>query len=180
MSQMSHWGVMEKFACTADLDATFEREVIHNSTPFLTSLTLLERLCCRLMYSACNVWDIPYCKSMIQEAGALCKIFRRDLVTVCDDWVGILSMVEAMTKCRFYLVGLPHFTLMRSHHPLVLIFILIYTRESMTQATKKNCRICIHCYFVKRKELSIPDALSCSPVDHPTPEDDLNIKMSIN
>lgn len=50
-----------------------------------------------------------------------------------------------MTKCRFYILGLPHFTLIKDRRSLV----------------------------EKGKELSILDALSCHLVDHPTPEDGL-------
>ncbi|XP_047482066.1 uncharacterized protein LOC125034318 [Penaeus chinensis] len=80
-----------------------------------------------------------------------------------------------MMKCKYYLLGLPHFTLMTDHRPLVPI-LNSYTLDAIDNPRLQHLKEKIASYVFtatwrKGKELAIPDALSRAPVDSPSPED---------
>ncbi|XP_047486891.1 uncharacterized protein LOC125037740 [Penaeus chinensis] len=87
----------------------------------------------------------------------------------------IVAVVWAMMKCKYYLLGLPHFTLMTDHRPLVPI-LNSYTLDTIDNPLLQRLKEKIASYVFtatwrKGKELVIPDALSRAPVDSPSPED---------
>jgi len=87
----------------------------------------------------------------------------------------LVAVVWAMMKCKYYLLGLPHFTLMTDHRPLVPI-LNSYTLDAIDNLRPQCIKEKIAGYVFtamwrKGKELSIPDALSHAPVDSPSSED---------
>ncbi|XP_068235531.1 uncharacterized protein [Palaemon carinicauda] len=88
----------------------------------------------------------------------------------------LLAVVWAMSKCRLYLAGLQHFTLMTDHRPLIPI-LNHYTLDAVENPRLQRLKEKISPYLFTAvwqagKQLSIPDALSQAPVSQPTPEDD--------
>ena len=87
----------------------------------------------------------------------------------------LVGVVWGMTKCRYYLLGLPHFELVTDHRPLVPI-LNEYTLDAIENPRLQRLKEKIAGYVYtakwrKGKDLSIPDALSRAPVDDPLPED---------
>jgi len=81
----------------------------------------------------------------------------------------------AMKKCRLYLHGLPSFTLIVDHQPLVTILDK-YTLDVVENPRLQRMKEQMSSYVFKTiwrkgKEHLIPDALSRAPVSDPTPED---------
>ena len=88
----------------------------------------------------------------------------------------MLAVVWAMSKCRLYLSGLQHFTLMSDHRPLIPI-LNHYSLDAIENPRLQRLKEKIAPYLYTAvwragKQLSIPDALSRAPVSHPTPEDE--------
>ncbi|XP_037803641.1 uncharacterized protein LOC119598091 [Penaeus monodon] len=93
-------------------------------------------------------------------------------------------------KCKFYLRGLQHFSLMTDHRPLVPI-LNHYSLDAIENPRFQRMKDKIAPYIFTAmwragKELCIPDALSRSPVSHPTVEDgifntkvDTSVKIAI-
>ena len=93
-----------------------------------------------------------------------------------------LAIFYAVKKNHLYLAGLPHFTVNSDHRPLESIF-----NEQMTSMVQnprvQNYRTKLVGYdftvkYVKGIENTAPDALSRSPVDQPTEEDEEDAKMN--
>jgi len=87
----------------------------------------------------------------------------------------LLAAVWAMSKCKFYLLGLQSFTLITDHRPLVPI-LNSYTLDAVENPRLQRLKEKISPYIFTAvwragKDLHIPDALSRAPVSHPTPED---------
>ena len=90
---------------------------------------------------------------------------------------GALAISWAVTKCKIFLAGLPHFKVISSssHHPLILIL------NSHRLDEIKNPRLqCLKSHLMgynftaewrKGKSNSAPDALSQHPVPEPLPQD---------
>ena len=81
----------------------------------------------------------------------------------------------AMGKCRLYLLGLPTFTLVVDHQPLVTILDK-YTLDAvenpkLQRLKEKISPFVFKTVWKKGKEHSIPDALSRAPVADPTADD---------
>lgn len=88
----------------------------------------------------------------------------------------LLAVVWAMKKCKFYLTGLQHFTLVRDHRPLVPI-LNSYTLDAienprLQRLKEKLAAFVFTATWRPGKELCIPDALSRFPVSNPTIDDD--------
>ncbi|XP_037804919.1 uncharacterized protein LOC119599258 [Penaeus monodon] len=100
------------------------------------------------------------------------------------------AVVWAISKCKFYLRGLQHFSLMTDHHPLVPI-LNHYSLDAIENPRLQRMKDKIAPYIFTAmwragKELCIPDALSRSPVSHPTVEDgtfntemDTSVKIAV-
>ena len=76
----------------------------------------------------------------------------------------MLAAVWAMSKCRLYLIGLQHFTLMMDHQPLIPI-LNHYSLDAVENPRLQRLREKISPYIFTAvwragKHLSIPDALS--------------------
>ena len=87
----------------------------------------------------------------------------------------LLGVKWAMNKCRQYLLGLPHFTLVVDHQPLVSILDK-QTLDCIDNARLQRLKASLSPYnfttvWKKGREHRIPDALSRSPVQDPTEED---------
>ena len=87
----------------------------------------------------------------------------------------MVAVVWAMNKCKYYLMGLPHFTVVIDHRPLVPV-LNNYTLDAIENPRLQRLKEKIMGYVYtatwrKGKEHAIPDALSRAPVDQPTPED---------
>ncbi|XP_037779411.1 uncharacterized protein LOC119575951 [Penaeus monodon] len=85
------------------------------------------------------------------------------------------AVVWAINKCKFYLRGLQHFSLMTDHRPLVPI-LNHYSLDAIENPRLQRMKDKVAPYIFTAmwragKELCIPDALSRSPVSHPTVED---------
>ncbi|XP_068204834.1 uncharacterized protein [Palaemon carinicauda] len=89
----------------------------------------------------------------------------------------MLAVVWAMSKCRLYLAGLQHFTLMMDHRPLIPIlnsYTLDALENSLLQCLKEKISPYIFTAVWRAgKLLCVPDALSRAPVSHPTQEDEI-------
>lgn len=88
----------------------------------------------------------------------------------------LLAVVWAMKKCKFYLTGLQHFTLVTDHRPLVPI-LNSYTLDAienprLQRLKEKLAAFVFTATWRPGKELCIPDALSRFPVSNPTIDDD--------
>ena len=88
----------------------------------------------------------------------------------------LLAAVWALGKCRVYLLGLPHFTLLVDHKPLVPILndltLDAVENPRLQRLKEKTSLYTFKTVWRKGKEHAIPDALSRSPVDDPSPDDD--------
>ena len=87
----------------------------------------------------------------------------------------MLAVVWAMKKCKYYLLGLPQFTHITDHKPL-LPLLNSYTLDCIENPRLQRLREKISGYVFtskwhKGKELCIPDALSRAPVDTPKEDD---------
>lgn len=85
------------------------------------------------------------------------------------------AVVWAMSKCKYYLAGLQHFSLVTDHRPLVPI-LNSYSLDAIENPRLQRLKEKISPYIFTAswragKELCIPDALSRSPVSQPTSED---------
>ncbi|XP_042857772.1 uncharacterized protein K02A2.6-like [Penaeus japonicus] len=81
-----------------------------------------------------------------------------------------------MSKCMFYLIGLQYFSLVIDHRPLVPI-LNHYSLDAIENLCLQRLKMKISPYIFTAtwragKVLCIPDALSCSPVDRPTSDDE--------
>lgn len=81
----------------------------------------------------------------------------------------------AVKKCRLYLIGLPFFTLVIDHQPLVCIldrYTLVAVENLRLQRMKEKLSPYVFkTVWRKGSQHSIPDALSRAPVTDPTEED---------
>ena len=89
----------------------------------------------------------------------------------------LLATAWAMSKCKLYLLGLQHFTLMTDHRPLIPI-LNSYTLDAVENPRLQRLKEKLSPYLFTAewqagKLLYIPDALSRAPVSDPTPEDEL-------
>ena len=87
----------------------------------------------------------------------------------------MVAVVWGMIKCRFYLLGLPHFTVVIDHRPLVPI-LNTYTLDAIENPRLQRLKEKIAGYVYtsvwrKGRDHALPDALSRAPVDKPTQED---------
>ena len=87
----------------------------------------------------------------------------------------LVAVVWGMIKCRYYLMGLPHFDVITDHRPLVPI-LNTYTLDAIENPRLQRLKEKIAGYVYtaawrKGSEHALPDALSRAPVDQPTPED---------
>ncbi|XP_076044716.1 uncharacterized protein LOC143027329 [Oratosquilla oratoria] len=88
----------------------------------------------------------------------------------------MLAVTWATSKCKLYLFGMPHFTLMTDHRPLIPI-LNSYTLDAVENPRLQRLkeRLSPFVFTAKwcaGKQLCIPDALSRAPVSRPTPEDE--------
>jgi len=87
----------------------------------------------------------------------------------------LCGVVWATKKCRLYLLGLPHFSLVIDHQPLVLIidkYSLDAVETPRLQRLKERLSPFVFTTVWKKgKEHAIPDALSRAPVSNPTADD---------
>ena len=87
----------------------------------------------------------------------------------------LCGVVWAMKKCRLYLLGLPHFTLIVDHQPLVTIldkYSLDAVENPRLQRLKERTSPFIFTTIWKKgKEHALPDALSRAPVSNPSADD---------
>ncbi|XP_064083925.1 uncharacterized protein K02A2.6-like [Macrobrachium nipponense] len=85
----------------------------------------------------------------------------------------LLAVTWAVAKCRLYLSGLQHFTLMTDHRPLIPI-LNHYTLDAIEnpRLKMKVAPYIFTAVWHAGKQLCIPNALSRSPTSRPTPEDE--------
>jgi hypothetical protein len=87
----------------------------------------------------------------------------------------LLAVVWATKKCHLYLVGLPKFTLVVDHQPLVTIldrYTLDCVENPRLQRLKEKLqRYVFQTVWRRGKDHAIPDALSRAPVADPMPDD---------
>ena len=89
----------------------------------------------------------------------------------------LLAVVWAMAKCKFYLTGLQHFSLVTDHRPLVPI-LNNYSLDAIENPRLQRLKEKISAFIFTAtwrpgKQLCIPDALSRSPVSKPMREDNV-------
>lgn len=94
----------------------------------------------------------------------------------CTIELELLAAACAMSKCRHYLIGLPTFTLITDHRPLIPI-LNYYTLDAVENPRLHRLKEKVSQYvFITvwrpGKNLPIPDALSGAPVSRPTFEDE--------
>ncbi|KAG7155102.1 pol Retrovirus-related Pol polyprotein from transposon-like 4 [Homarus americanus] len=89
----------------------------------------------------------------------------------------LLAVVWALSKCKFYLIGLQHFDLIADYRPLVPIlnhYSLDAIKNPRLQRLKEKILAFVFTAAWRAgKKLCISDALSRSPVSSPTPEDEM-------
>ena len=93
----------------------------------------------------------------------------------------LLALVWGLKKCRIFVQGLQHFTVVVDHRPLLPI-LNDYTMDAIDNPRLQRLKEKTSLYnftaiWRKGKDHAIPDALSRAPVDQPTQEDDLLIQV---
>lgn len=168
------------FLWTADHDAAFDRvKTALSSPPVLASFD--PALPVILQTDASRLYGIGY--ALLQDHGngrlRLVQCGSRFLADAETRYATIelemLAVCWAMAKCRLYLIGLPTFTLMTDHRPLVPI-LNHYSLDAVENPRLQRLKEKVAPYqftavWRAGKTLCIPDALSRAPVSHPTPED---------
>jgi hypothetical protein len=100
----------------------------------------------------------------------------------------LLAAVWAMNKCRLYLIGLPHFTLVVDHRPLIPILnskgLDEIDNPRILRLREKIIAFSFETEWTNGKNHLIPDALSRAPVQDPDHNDqhleaDLTTEMEI-
>ena len=84
----------------------------------------------------------------------------------------LLAVTWAIIKCKIFLAGLPHFTVLTDHHPLVPI--LNNHRLDEIENLRLQTKIMGYAFaaeWVKGALNNAPDALSRSPVSDPQPDE---------
>lgn len=126
------------------------------------------------MLSVFSAWDMPSCKSKkglwrLVQCGSRCLVDVEARYAITE--LELVAVVWAMAKCRNHLKGLPQFTVMTDHRPLIPI-LTSYTLDAIDnprlQRLKKIAGYTYTATWCNGKDLSIPDALSRSPVDDPS------------
>jgi len=87
----------------------------------------------------------------------------------------LLGVTWAITKCKIFLAGLPHFTVVTDHHPLVPI-LNSYRLDEIENPRLQRMKSKIMAYnfsatWVKGVLNHAPDALSRNPVSDPQPSE---------
>ena len=87
----------------------------------------------------------------------------------------LLAISWAILKCNLFLAGLPHFTVVTDHHPLIPI-LNSHRLDEIENPRLQRLRTRIMAYnftaqWVKGTLNGAPDALSRFPVTSPQPED---------
>jgi len=90
-----------------------------------------------------------------------------------------LAIKYGIDKCRMYLAGMPHFTVVTDHRPLTTIFNKYGINDVENQKLAKIKATLQSAYqftvvWVKGSDHGIADSLSRSPVDDPDPEEDVD------
>uniref|UniRef100_A0A0P4VQ24 RNA-directed DNA polymerase n=2 Tax=Scylla olivacea TaxID=85551 RepID=A0A0P4VQ24_SCYOL len=168
------------FTWTPDHDLAFEKVKMALSRPpvlahFDPSLPTV------LQTDASRLYGVGY--ALLQDHGdgqwRLVQCGSRFLADVETRYATIelelVAVVWAIAKCRYYLLGLPRFTIVTDHRPLVPI-LNSYTLDAIDNPRLQRLKEKIIGYVFtaewrKGKSLAIPDALSRAPVDKPSPED---------
>lgn len=86
-----------------------------------------------------------------------------------------LAIIWAVNKCRLYLSGLPHFTVLVDHRPLLGIFaktIPEVDNPKLQSYKEKLAWFNFTVEWIKGSSHAIPDALSRAPVDDPEQEEE--------
>ncbi|XP_076032421.1 uncharacterized protein LOC143020148 [Oratosquilla oratoria] len=88
----------------------------------------------------------------------------------------MLAVTWATPKCKLYLFGVPPFTLLTDHRPLIPI-LNSYTLDAVENPRLQRLKERLSSFvftakWCAGKQLCIPDALSQAPVSRPTPEDE--------
>ena len=87
----------------------------------------------------------------------------------------ILAVSWVITKCKLFLAGLPHFTVLTDHHPLVPI-LNNHRLDEVENPRLQRLKTRIMAYnfmaqWVKGVLNSVPDALSQNPISDPLPHE---------
>ena len=95
----------------------------------------------------------------------------------------MLAVTWAINKCRLYLAGLPDFTVVVDHRPLVPILnskgLDAIENPRLLRLKQKLLSYSFHTEWVQGKLHTIPDVLSRFPVSAPT-DDDLELDAELN
>ncbi|XP_076036799.1 uncharacterized protein LOC143022463 [Oratosquilla oratoria] len=168
------------FVWTPDHDQAFERvKRALSSPPVLAAFD--PSLSTVLQTDASRLYGLGY--ALLQDHGEgqyrLVQCGSRFLTDTETRYATIdlelLAVVWAMRKCKFYLTGLQHFSLVTDHRPLVPI-LNSYTLDAndnprLQRLKEKIAAFTFTATWRPGKELCIPDALSRFPVQ-PTVDDD--------
>ena len=170
------------FVWTSDHDEAFKQvKAALTSPPVLASFD--PNLPTYLQTDASRLNGIGYALLQEQDEGHLRLVqcgsrFLADAETrYATIELELLAVVWALSKCKLYLQGLQHFTVMTDHRPLVPIlnhYSLDAVENPRLQRLKeKTTPYLFTAVWRAGKMLRIPDALSRAPVSHPTPEDEV-------
>ena len=151
-------------------------------TPFNPALPVI------LQTDASRLYGLGY--ALLQESGhgriRLVQCGSRFLTDTETRYATIelelLAATWAMNKCRLYLSGLQHFTLMTDHRPLIPI-LNHYTLDAIENPRLQRLKVKVASYIFTAvwragKLLCIPDALSRAPTSRPTLEDEVDCANS--
>ncbi|XP_050706255.1 uncharacterized protein LOC126991577 [Eriocheir sinensis] len=180
------------FTWTPDHDQAFKKVKEALSSPLVLA-TFNPALPTTLQTDASRLYGVGY--ALLQDHGGgkfrLVQCGSRFLtdteIRYATIEMELLAVVWAMSKCKFYLIGLQHFDLITDHRPLVPI-LNSYTLDAVEnprhqRLKEKTSAFIFTAVWRAGKDLCIPDALSRSPVSRPTPEDEMlgtNASLSLS
>ena len=168
------------FVWTPDHDVAFERVKKALSRPpvlahFDPSLKVI------LQTDASRLYGVGYALLQEHQDGTL-RLIQCGSRFLADEEsrystieLEMVAAVWGMIKCKYYLLGLPHFTIVIDHRPLVPI-LNTYTLDAIENPRLQRLKEKIAGYVYtsvwrKGRDHVLPDALSRAPVDQPTQED---------
>lgn len=133
-----------------------------------------------VLISLGRVWDSSFNRKWPTTSGHSSKLARSRFVTGTESCYAIIELelhtiTRVMMKCKIFLAGLPHFTVITGNQPLVQI-LNNHRLDEVESQWLQHLKARIKAHNFREKWLIgiknyAPDALSCNPVHYPQKDD---------